>query len=117
MFYQLNLLITSITLKKKNKFVVAKGSAVIEVGAQWVHGHDNIVYDLAAPEGLLNNDIETQESTGYSDNVVVAYTGSGKKVSRTQWKEFHDVIDDIDTTGVTDLAESTMSLGDYFIQK
>lgn len=94
------------------------GSAVVEIGAQWVHGDDNIVYGLAAPEGLLHTEFQTQESTGYASNVVAAYTGSGKKITRAQWKLFQDVTEDIYSSSIQDLFDvSNISLGDYFNQK
>ena len=88
------------------------------MGAQWVHGEkDNAVYKLAAAAGEIRTDIHTLQSTGNGENVDIIYPRQGKKISREQWIEFHQVIENIYDSLGKDLADSPISLGEYFYQK
>ena len=94
-----------------------QGAGVIEIGAQWVHGVNNVVYKLASAAGELRTDIHTLESTGYSDNVVSAYSNNGSIIPRYQVDVFQDVMDQIYDLAATDLAYSSLSLGTYVTQQ
>lgn len=96
---------------------VFKGSSLIEMGAQWVHGKEgNVVYPLAAAAGEIRTDFHTEESTGYDDNVEMAYR-NGRKISPTQLKEFKKVLKDIYDSSKRELVQWKGSLGEYFTHK
>ena len=90
---------------------------MIELGAQWVHGHDgNVVHPLAAAAGEIRTDIHTLESTGYADNVEMAYR-DGRKIKPEQLKEFKKILESIYEDSRRDLAQWDKSLGEYFEYK
>ena len=88
------------------------------MGAQWVHGVNNVVYKLASAAGELRTDIHTLESTGYSDNVITAYVHSGKIIPHAQVNLFRKITEKIyDSADADDLAKSNTSLGAYVNQQ
>ncbi len=94
-----------------------KGSAKIELGAQFCHGTDSITYKIANPAGLLHTELpQTEESTGWADNVQPAYPNTGRTLTQQQWLQYRGVADQIYSSANTDLIRSTLSLGTYFNQ-
>ena len=93
-----------------------KGSGLVELGAQFCHGTDNIVYNLAAPAGLLHTEFQSDESTGWADNVQVAYPTTGRVISLNQWEQYRGVADDIYDSALT-ARTNLASLGAYFNQE
>ena len=90
---------------------------MIELGAQWVHGHDgNVVHPLAAAAGEIRTDIHTLESTGDADNVEMAYR-DGRKIKPEQLQEFKKILESIYEDSRRDLAQWDKSLGEYFEDK
>ena len=88
------------------------------MGAQWVQGINNVVYELASAAGELRTDIRTQETTGYSDNVITAYVHNGKRIPQTQVGLVLNVTRKIyDSMDAEDLAKNNMSQGAYITQE
>jgi len=89
---------------------------VLEIGAAYCHGTNNIVYRLANPAGLLNTEFQTDESFGVADNVQIAYPNTGRHLTREQWEQYRGVADQIYDSALEDLESTkTQSLGSYFI--
>lgn len=90
---------------------------MIEMGAQWVHGKvGNVVYPLAAAAGEIRTDIHTLESTGFADNVEMAYR-DGRRITPAQLKEFNKIIENIEDASKRELTQWNKSLGEYFQTK
>jgi hypothetical protein len=90
---------------------------LIELGAQWVHGHEgNVVHPLAAAAGEIRTDIHTLESTGYADDVKMAYR-DGRKITPVQLNEFKKILQSIYDDSKKELAQWDKSLGEYFESK
>lgn len=87
------------------------------MGAQWVHGKEgNVVHPIAEAAGEIRTDIHTLESTGYADDVEMAYR-DGRKITARQLKEFKEILQSIYTDSRQELAQWKTSLGEYFEHK
>lgn len=89
-----------------------KGSGVIDLGAQFCHGTDNFVYDLANPAGLLRTEFQNKQSTGWARNVQPAYPSTGRTLTREQWLQYRSVADQIYLPSI----RSNLPLGTCFNQ-
>jgi len=93
------------------------GSAVIEIGAQWCHGSNSIVYKLANPAGLLDSLAQSDPVPGLGDNLQVAYPNTGKILSQKQWEQYRQVADQIyEAVESNSSCYPSMSVGAYFNQ-
>lgn len=82
------------------------GEYLIDLGAQWVHGQlNNVVYELAAPYGLLEN-------TTWK---FAPYSSTGSKINETI---FNDTIDIFENALYNiSIPDNDISVGEYYEQK
>ena len=98
--------------------MIAPGNGVIEMGAQFCHGRNNIVYQLANPAGLLHTEFQTEESTGWATNVQMIYWKTGQALNATQVAQYRTAADSIyDTADSTIVDGNPISIGTFFNQQ
>lgn len=91
---------------------------MIEIGAQFCHGTNNIVYKLAEPAGLLHTELPPSlESTGWASNVQPIYPKTGRTLTQDDWVQYRDVVDQIYSSAITADSKNIPSLGAYFNQE
>ena len=88
------------------------------MGAQFCHGTNNIVYQLANPAGLLYTEFQTEESTGWATNVQMIYPKTGQALTAAQVAQYRKAADSIyDAADATIIDGNPISIGTFFNQK